>query len=340
MSEPTLKPFIAITAENQALSQAEASEAFEIMMSGEATPAQIGAFLMALRLRGETVAEITGAAEAMRAKMTAVTAPEGAMDIVGTGGDAHGTYNISTTTALVVAGAGVPVAKHGNRAFSSQSGAADVLSALGVDLEASQDKVEKSIAEAGIGFLMAPLYHGAMRHVGPSRAEMGIRTVFNILGPMCNPASVKYLLVGTYDAKWLAPMAETLAGLGVERAWIVHGSDGMDELTTTGPSQVAKLEGGSVTMAEISPGDAGLPTACLADLKGGTPEDNAAAIRGVLDSDEGAFRDIVLYNAAAALNVAGKAESLEAGVALAADSIGSGAAKAALAGLLEHTGSA
>lgn len=333
-----LKPFIAKTAEGDPLSRAEASDAFAIMMSGEATPTQIGAFLMALRQRGETVAEITGAAEAMRAKMTTVSAPKGAMDIVGTGGDAHGTYNISTATAFVVAGAGVPVAKHGNRAFSSLSGAADVLSALGVDLDSSQDRVETSIAEAGIGFLMAPLYHSAMRHVGPSRAEMGIRTVFNILGPMCNPASVEYLLVGTYDAKWLAPMAETLAGLGVKRAWIVHGSDGMDELTTTGPSQIAKLDNGKVTMAEIGPKDAGLPSATLADLKGGTPDDNAAAIRNLLDDADGPFRDIVLYNAAAALNVAGKADDLEAGVALAADAIASGQAKAALEGLLANMG--
>ncbi|HAA91910.1 MAG TPA: anthranilate phosphoribosyltransferase [Rhodospirillaceae bacterium] len=339
MSDASLKPFIAKTAENAALSQQEASEAFDIMMSGSATPAQIGAFLMALRLRGETVAEITGAAEAMRSKMTNVVAPADAMDIVGTGGDAHGTHNISTATALVVAGAGVPVAKHGNRAFSSLSGSADVLSALGVDLEATQSQVEKSIAEAGIGFLMAPLYHGAMRHVGPSRAEMGIRTVFNILGPMCNPASVKFLLVGTYDAKWLTPMAETLAGLGVERAWIVHGSDGMDELTTTGPSHVAKLEGGNVTVSEINPQDAGLSSARLEDLKGGSPEENAAAIRELLDGAEGAFRDIVVYNAAAALNVAGKADTLTAGAELAIEAIASGAAKSALAGLLSHTGS-
>jgi anthranilate phosphoribosyltransferase len=337
--QPTdLKPYIAKVADNRALSQADSSAAFNIMMSGDATPAQIGAFLMALRLRGETVEEITGAAETMREKMTPVTAPADAIDIVGTGGDAHGTHNISTATAFVVAGAGVPVAKHGNRAFSSLSGSADVLSALGVDLEASLERVETSIAEAGIGFLMAPLYHSAMRHVGPSRAEMGIRTVFNILGPMCNPARVKYLLVGTYPRHWLEPMAKTLGALGVERAWVVHGSDGMDELTTTGPSQVAVLENGAVSLTEISPKDAGLPIVTLDDLKGGTPQDNANAIRRLLDGEQGPLHDIVVYNAAAALMVAGRAPTLLDGVEMAMEAIRSGCAKSALESMLGFTG--
>ena len=335
-----LKPFITKVSEQETLSQADASAAFDIMMSGDATPAQIGAFLMALRLRGETIDEITGAAATMRAKMNRIIVPENAIDIVGTGGDSHGTHNISTATALVVAGAGVPVAKHGNRAFSSLSGTADVLSSLGIDLEAKPEQVEKSVTEAGIGFLMAPLYHSAMRHVGPSRAEMGIRTVFNILGPMCNPASVKYLLVGTYSAYWLEPMANALAALGVKRAWVVHGSDGMDELTTTGPSQVAMLEDGSVSISKVSPADAGLPTVTLGDLKGGTPAQNAGAIRQLLDGEKGPFRDIVLYNAGAALIVAGSAQSLSDGVAAAADAIDSGAAKSALERMLGLTGKA
>ena len=333
-----LKLFITKVSEKKTLSQEDASAAFDIMMSGDATPAQIGAFLMALRLRGETINEITGAARTMRTKMKQINVPDNAMDIVGTGGDAHGTPNISTATAFVVAGSGVPVAKHGNRAFSSLSGSADVLSSLGVDLEAKPEQVEKSVVEAGIGFLMAPLYHNAMRHVGPSRAEMGIRTVFNILGPMCNPASVKYLLVGTYSAHWLEPMANTLAALGAKRAWVVHGSDGMDELTTTGPSKVAILKDGSVSMTEVSPTDAGLPSVTLDDLKGGTSEQNADAILRLLDGEQGPLRDIVLYNAAAALIVTGNAKSLTDGVSLAAKSIDSGSAKSTLERMLAITG--
>ena len=248
-----LKPFLDQLAEGRTLSQDEAARAFDVMMSGAATPSQIGAFLMALRLRGETVDEITGATRTMRDKALKVTAPAGAIDVVGTGGDAHGTYNVSTTTAIVVAGCGVPVAKHGNRAFSSLSGAADVLGALGVDLEAKPDAVERAIAEANIGFLMAPLYHGAMRHVGPSRVEMGIRTIFNILGPMANPAMVRRLLVGAYSAHLLEPMARVLGNLGAERAWVVHGSDGMDELTTTGPTKVVEFSDGATRAFEVTP---------------------------------------------------------------------------------------
>lgn len=333
-----LKEYITKVFENETLSKDEASRAFDIMMSGDATPAQMSAFLSALRFRGETVEEIIGAAETMRKKMTHVNAPIDAIDIVGTGGDAHGTFNISTATALVVAGTGVPVAKHGNRAFSSLSGAADVLAALGVDLEAKKELVEKSIAEAKIGFLMAPIYHSAMRHVGPTRAEIGIRTIFNILGPMCNPASVKYLLVGTYDLKWLVPMAETLSGLGARRAWIVHGNDGMDELTTTGTSAIAQLVDGNINTLEVSPRDAGLPSTDIDKLKGGSPDENAKAIRDLLEGAKGPYRDIVLFNSSAALVVAGKAANLKEGVEIAAESIDTSKAKDALTKLLMNTG--
>jgi len=329
-----LKQYIIKIFGNETLTKTEASKAFDIIMSGDATPAQIAAFLSALRLRGETVEEIIGAAEAMRKKMMHVNAPLEAIDIVGTGGDTHGTFNISTATALVVAGAGIPVAKHGNRAFSSLSGAADVLAALGLDLEADKKRVEKSIVEARIGFLMAPIYHSAMRHVGPTRAEIGVRTIFNILGPMCNPASVKYLLVGTYDHNWLVPMAETLSGLGAKRAWVVHGNDGMDELTTTGTSQVAQLADGNISTTEIGPRDAGLPLTNIDSLRGGSPEENAKAIRDLLEGAKGPYRDIVLFNSAAAFVVAEKAANLKEGVELAANTIDSGKAKAALTKLL------
>ena len=329
-----------MVAEGRSLSESDAARAFDVMMSGDASPAQIGAFLMALRLRGETVEEITGATKTMREKSLKVTAPPDAMDIVGTGGDAHGTHNVSTTTAFVVAGCGVPVAKHGNRAFSSKSGAADVLSELGIDMETPPERVQQSIAEAGIGFLLAPIYHSAMRHVGPARAEMGVRTIFNILGPMSNPATVKRLLVGTFGAHWLEPMAQVLGNLGAERVWVVHGSDGMDELTTTGPTHVAEFAGGKIRTFEVTPEDAGLPQASLDDLKGGTPAENAAAIREVLKGAAGAFRDIVLLNAGAALMVAGRVDTLRDGAEAAAKSIDEGAAAAALDRMLTLTGKA
>ncbi|MDP6389142.1 MAG: anthranilate phosphoribosyltransferase [Alphaproteobacteria bacterium] len=339
-SATDFKDLIGLVAEGQSLSENQSADAFDIMMSGDATPSQIGGFLMALRMRGETVEEITGAARTMRAKVLKVTAPEGAMDVVGTGGDAIGTQNISTASALVVAGAGVPVAKHGNRAFSSKSGAADVLGALGVDLEAELPVVEEAIAEAGIGFLMAPAYHSSMRHVGPTRVEMGVRTIFNILGPLSNPALVKRLLVGTYDARWVEPMAQVLGNLGAERVWVVHGSDGLDEMTTTGPTQVAELADGKLRTFEVVPEDAGVATATLDDLEGGTPEENAAAIREVLAGAAGPFRDIVLLNAGAALVVAGKADDLRGGASLAAASIDGGHASTALVKLIAITAGA
>ena len=332
------KQLLAKVADGNALSEQEAERAFDIMMSGDATPSQMGGFLMALRVRGETIEEITGAVRVMRAKAIHVTAPEGAMDIVGTGGDASGSYNISTATALVVAGCGVPVAKHGNRAASSKSGAADVLGALGVDIEADFEKVEQAIREANIGFLMAQRHHGAMRNVGPTRVELGTRTIFNLLGPLSNPASVKRLLVGCFSRHWIEPMARVLGNLGAERAWVVHGSDGLDELTTTGPSYVVEYNNGAVSAFEITPNDAGLPVAKPEDLKGGTPEENAVALRDVLDGDAGAYRDIVVYNAAAALVVAGKATDLREGAKIAADSIDSGKARAALAKLISIAG--
>jgi anthranilate phosphoribosyltransferase len=332
------RQLLARVADGNSLSEQEAERAFDIMMSGDATPSQMGGFLMALRVRGETVDEITGAARAMRAKAIHVTAPEGAMDVVGTGGDASGTYNISTTTAIVVAGCGVPVAKHGNRAFTSKSGAADILGALGIDVEAEFDQVEQAIAEANIGFLMAPRHHGAMRNVGPTRVELGTRTIFNILGPLSNPASVKHLLVGCFSRDWIEPMARVLGNLGAERAWVVHGSDGMDELTTTGPSYVVEYNHGAVSAFEITPDDAGLPLAKPEDLKGGTPAENAAALRRVLDGEAGAYRDIVVYNTAAALVVVGAAANLGEAAGVAADSIDSGKAKAALEKLVSIAG--
>jgi anthranilate phosphoribosyltransferase len=329
-ADKNFKRLITIVADGQSLDETQATEAFNIVMSGEATPSQIAGFLMALRVRGETVDEITGAARTMREKMLPVQAPTGAIDVVGTGGDGVGTQNISTATALVVAGCGIPVAKHGNRAASSKSGAADVLSELGINLEADLPTVERAIREAGIGFLLAPIYHSAMRYVGPARVEMGVRTIFNILGPLANPASVKRLLVGTFDRRWVEPMAQVLGNLGAERAWVVHGADGLDELTTTGSSYVAELADGKVTMKEVSPKDAGLPIATLDDLKGGTPAENAASIRDLLGGRKGAFRDIVLFGASAALYIAGKTPELGDGVSVATAAIDDGKAAVVL----------
>ncbi|MBM3566768.1 MAG: anthranilate phosphoribosyltransferase [Alphaproteobacteria bacterium] len=337
----SLKPLLALIAEGKTLNERQAAEAFDIIMSGEATPAQLGAFLMGLRVRGETVDEIAGAVRVMRDKMTRVAAPAGAIDIVGTGGDAKGTYNISTAAALTAAGAGVPVAKHGNRAVSSKSGAADVLKALGVNLDCDMALVEKALREAGVAFLMAPRHHGAMRHVGPARAELGVRTIFNILGPLSNPAGVKRQLTGAFSRHWIEPMAAVLGKLGAERAWVVHGSDGLDELTTTGATHVAEWRDGRVLTFEINPKEAGLKRENNpAALKGGDADDNARAIRDLLAGQPGPFRDIVVYNAAAALLVAGKAKTMKDGAALAARSIDDGKARAALDALVRITNSA
>ncbi|MCZ6609445.1 MAG: anthranilate phosphoribosyltransferase [Alphaproteobacteria bacterium] len=328
------KRLIALVADGASLSRQQAEEAFEVIMSGEATPSQMGAFLMALRVRGETVDEITGAATVMRAKALSVNAPEGAMDTCGTGGDASGTYNISTGAALLVAAAGVPVAKHGNRALSSLSGSADVLAALGVNIEAEITRVEQAMREANIGFLMAPRHHAAMRHVGPTRVELGTRTIFNLLGPLSNPAGAKRQLIGVFDRRWTAPMAEVLGRLGSQRAWVVHGSDGLDEITTTGATTVSEFNDGTVSSFEVTPEDAGLSRADPADLKGGDAETNARAITEMLDGVTGPYRDIVLLNAGAALVVADKAGDLKEGAGLAVEAIASGKAKETLARLV------
>ncbi|MUO77780.1 anthranilate phosphoribosyltransferase [Agrobacterium vitis] len=320
-----LKPFIAKVASGQALTRDEAADAFNILMSGEATPAQIGGFLIALRMRGETVPEIVGAVTVMRQKMLPVTAPADAIDIVGTGGDGTGTYNISTLAALIVAGAGVPVAKHGNKALSSKSGAADSLTALGVKLDIDPAIIGRCISEAGVGFMFAQLHHSAMRHVGPARVELGTRTIFNLLGPLANPAGVKKQLLGVYAPEWVIPLAETLRDLGSESIWVVHGN-GLDEITTTGTTQVAALEQGKIRNFELTPGDFGVVQVELAALKGGDGEYNAKALRAVLEGEKNAYRDVALCNAAAALVIAGKAATLADGMALGAQSLDSGAA--------------
>ena len=315
----------------ETLTLSEAERAFDIMTSGNATPAQMGAFLMGLKVRGETAEELAGGAKVLRDKVQRVQAPEGAIDIVGTGGDHHGTYNVSSCSALVVAGAGVPVAKHGNRAFTSKSGAADVLNALGINLDLPIETLEKSLMVAGVCFLMAPRHHSAMRNVAGPRVELApSRTIFNLLGPMSNPALVKRQLVGVFDRRWLRPVAEALGQLGLERALVVHGQDGMDEITTTTATWAASLENGKVSEIEIAPEDAGLPRASLAALKGGDANHNAEAIRAVLAGRRDAFRDIVVLNSAAALMVAGKAKDLKQGAEMATASIDGGKARKAL----------
>jgi anthranilate phosphoribosyltransferase len=321
----------------QTLSEHEAENAFDIIMSGDATPAQIGGFLMALRVRGETVDEITGAARIMRSKALKINAPADAIDIVGTGGDASGTLNISTGAAIVVAGCGVPIAKHGNRALSSRAGAADVLTSLGVNIDCEMPLIEKSIREANIGFMMAPRHHSATRHVAGPRVELATRTVFNILGPLSNPAGVQSLLVGVFAQEWVEPMAKVLGKLGTKKAWVVHGSDGLDELSTTGPSYVSEYKNGQVTNFEVSPLDAGIPLASMEDLKGGDAADNAKAMEAMLGGEPGAFRDIVVYTAAAALIIADKVGDLKEGAEMAAEAIDKGNSKKALERMVKVT---
>ncbi len=334
-----MKPLIYAASEGP-LSRAQANQAFEILFSGQATPAQVGGFLMAMRARGESVAEYAAAAAAMRAKCIPVAAPEGAMDIVGTGGDGLGTLNISTATAFVVAGAGVPVAKHGNRNLSSKSGAADALGQMGINVMVGAEIVERGLREANIGFMMAPMHHPAMKHVGPVRQELGCKTIFNILGPLTNPAGVKRQLTGAFAPDLIFPMAETLLDLGTEKAWLVHGHDGMDEISITGPSSVAVLADGKITGTEVHPEDAGLPVWRLRDILGGTPEENGVALRALLNGEKGAYRDAVLFNAAAALIVADRVDTLPDGVAMAAESIDSGRAMAAVTMLAKVTSEA
>jgi len=325
-----LKGLIAKVASGAALTRDESARAFDRMMSGEATPSQMGGLLMGMRVRGETVEEITGAVSAMRAKMLKVDAPSGAVDVVGTGGDASGSFNISTCAALVVAGAGVPVAKHGNRALSSRSGAADVLIALGVNIDLTPAQVGNCVREAGIGFMFAPAHHPAMKNVGPTRVELGTRTIFNLLGPLSNPASVKRQMIGAFSRQWIEPMAHVLKNLGSECVWVAHGSDGLDEITTSGPTYVAALENGQVRTFEINPEDVGLDRAKPDALRGGDADANAKALLGVLQGNKGPYRDIAILNAAAALVVSGRAEDLKDGAAMATRSIDTGEAEGRL----------
>ena len=332
-----IRPLIGIAA-TRPLTGAEAEAAFGALFEGAATPAQIGGLLMALRVRGETVDEIAAATRAMRARMNRIKAPADAMDIVGTGGDGKGTLNISTATAFVVAGAGVPVAKHGNRNLSSKSGSADALTHLGLNVMVTPEMAERALAEIGICFMMAPMHHPAMRHVGPTRTELGTRTVFNLLGPMTNPGSVTIQLTGTFDRIWNRPMAETLRELGSTSAWLVHGGDGTDEISIAGPTWVAQLKDGDITEFEITPEDAGLSRHPFEAVLGGDPSQNAAALRALLDGAPGAYRDAVLLNSAAALLIAGKAADLREGAALAAEAIDSGKARDKLAALAVRVG--
>ncbi len=329
------KIILAQAADGRALSREQARTVFDLMMQGDATPSQIGGLLMALRVRGETVDEIAAGAEAMRARMVPVAAPAGAIDTCGTGGDGAGTVNISTTAALVVAACGVKVAKHGNRSLSSKSGSAEVLTALGVDIELDPEVIARCIDQAGIGFMMAPRHHGAMRHVAGPRMELGTRTIFNLLGPLCNPAGVRRQLLGVFDPRWLEPMARVLAALGSEKAWVVHGTGGLDELSPEGATEVAELADGRVRRFLVTPADAGLEAHPTAALTGGEPAENALLLRRVLDGAEGAYRDAVLLSAAAALVVADAVPDLAAGAELAARRIDDGSARAVLDRLIQ-----
>jgi len=333
-----LKSIIGKVATGATLSREEASAAFDAMMSGEATPSQMGGLLMALRVRGETVEEITGAVSAMRGKMLRVKAPPDAVDVVGTGGDGSGSVNVSTCASFIVAGVGVPVAKHGNRALSSRSGAADVLAALGVRIDLTPEQVSRCVAEAGIGFMFAPTHHPAMKNVGPTRVELATRTIFNLLGPLSNPAGVTRQMVGVFSRQWVQPLALVLKNLGAVSAWVVHGSDGLDEITLTGPTFVASLANGEIRTFEVRPEDVGFECVAGEALKGADADANAVALRGVLDGKPGAYRNVALLNAAAALVVAGRAGDLNEGVALGTQSLDSGAAAARLKQLIAVSG--
>jgi anthranilate phosphoribosyltransferase len=333
MSE--LKPLIAKAADGKPLSREEARMAFTIMMSGDATPSQIAGLLMALRVRGETVDEITGAVETMREKMLRVDAPSGAIDIVGTGGDASGSYNISTCAAFVAAGAGLKVAKHGNRALSSRSGAADVLMALGVKIDLAPDAISRCIAQSGVGFMFAPAHHASMKYVGPTRVELGTRTIFNLLGPLSNPASARRQVTGVFSRAWVEPIAHVLKNLGCEACWICHGEGGMDEIVPSGTTWISELKGGKIGSFEITPEKVGLKRSTYKELKGGDAAHNAEALLYVLEGRPSAFRDAAVMTAGAALVVANQAESFEQGVRLAEQAIDSGKAQQTLASLVE-----
>ncbi|WP_417308754.1 anthranilate phosphoribosyltransferase [Devosia sp.] len=329
-----IRQALAKIADSKDLTGEEMRGVMRIIMSGDATPSQIGAFLMGMRIKGETVGEIAAAVSILREQMVPVTAPEDAIDIVGTGGDGMGSVNISTTTALVVAAAGVPVAKHGNKALSSRSGASQVLEALGVKLDLTPDEISDTIARAGIGFMFAPSHHPAMRHVGPARAEMGVRTLFNLLGPQSNPAGVRRYLLGVYSTEWVEPVAAALLANRAIKAWVVHSSEGLDELSTSGPNFVAQIAGGDLRSFELHPDKVGLSLTDPKDLLGGTPEDNAAAMMALFDGAPGAYRDTVLLNAGAALLVADKVDTIEDGIAMAREIVDSGKAKQTLARLV------
>lgn len=324
MSDHVMQDVLALLAERKHLPRELATRAFQVIINGGATPAQMAAFIMALRIKGETVDEITAGATVLRIKAAKITVPDGCIDTCGTGGDAKGTYNISTAAALVLAACGVPVAKHGNRSVTSRSGSADVLTALGVKIDADIPVLERCLRECNIAFLMAPKFHSAMRHVAPVRQELGIRTIFNVLGPLANPALPPYQLLGVYSAAWIEPIAQVLKELGTKTAWVVHGSDGLDELTITGASRVAELKDGHIRTFEITPEDAGLPRASLEDIRGKTPDYNATALKDALSGMESAYRNAVVLNAAAGLVITGKAADLKTGASLAREAIDSG----------------
>ena len=333
-STEKFRPYFDKVANGESLTEDEASGAFDAIMEGGIPEVQLAGFLVAMKARGETVDEITGAVRVMRSRMRTVTAPPGAIDVVGTGGDAKGTYNISTATAFVLAGGGVPVAKHGNRAVSSKSGAADVLESLGVNIAATPEDAARALSEAGVAFLFAPSYHPAMRHAAPVRQGLKLRTIFNLLGPLSNPAGVKRQLVGVFGQQWVVPLAEVLQRLGADHVWVVHGSDGLDELSTTGETHVAELKDGRIREFTVTPADAEVDVTSLPNLLAGTPPESAEAMRRLLAGERGPFRDIVLLNAAAAFIVAGKARSLGEGAALAAASLDQGHAEKALGRLI------
>ena len=334
------KALLGVVATGKPLNQAQAEQAFRAIMTGEVTPSQIGAFLMALRVRGETVEEITAAVTVMREKMTRIEAPANAIDVCGTGGDHAGTLNISTPVAIICAACGVTVAKHGNRAASSKSGAADVLAVLGVNIDAEMAVVQRSLKEVGTCFMWAAKHHSAMKHVGPTRTELGTRTVFNLMGPMSNPAGVKRQLLGVFSPDWQEPMANVLKNLGTEHAWLVHGSDGLDEITTTGPTRIVELRHGAIRHFTLAPEEYGIDRADPADLKGGDAQTNAQAIRALFAGTPGAYRDIVLINTAAALVIAERASDLPTGLDLAAKALDSGKATEVLAALVRVTNAA
>jgi len=339
MTDASIASILKKVAAGDSLDEDEMSATIANMTEGGATPPQMAAFLMGLAVRGETVSEISGAARLLREKMTPLSAPPGLdpIDIVGTGGDGHATYNVSTCAAFVAAGAGLKVAKHGNRSVSSRSGASDVLTALGVNVYAPLDVVAQALKQVGIAFLWAPKHHPAMKTWAPIRAELGVRTVFNLLGPLCNPASVKRHVIGVFDQRWVEPVADVLKALGSTHAWVVHGHDGMDELTTTGPTSVAELRNGDISVFDVTPEDAGLKCASLSDLKGGDAKENATALRDVLAGKPSAYRDIVCLNAAAALVVHDRAANLSDGVKRAESAIDSGRAEKSLDGLIAIT---